>query len=450
MSSQEIAQVDSQGKLEETPVVEENIETSVVSSSSNLKEPSVEKSGDEEKGEEDIDDLFGDEDEDEENDNLKSNSDRDSNGDNDDEDEDAVKVSRRRGGDIDEEEEMYNRKFYGDDIGNYSEHEDEHSFKESEVELVRHIIPYKTRNENEEDNTIYYAKVPTFLTIDPVPFDPINFENKVKDRLANSLSREDKIGDGLIDENTVRWRYSRDENQRVYKESNAQIVQWSDGSYSLKVGDEYTDVLVNDTDNTFLAISHDQQELMQCFEGGEVAKTLMFIPTSTNSKIHQRLSKAVARRDERESAGPGTYIINMDPEVEKRELEKKQSQIMRDRRRRQMKERENLDSPDTAIDLNSSFGRRSSPQVQRRSRVDEYEDDGFMVDDEDDEQDFIEDDEEDDELVDEEDDAEEEEEEEKDEANAERLRNMKREGAAIYDEDTKRRKVAVIADDEDE
>lgn len=76
----------------------------------------------------------------------------------------------------------------------------------------------------------------------------------------------------------------------------------------------------------------------------------MFIPTSTNSKIHQKLSKAVIRRNQRQSKGPGTYIVSMDPEVEKKELERKQSQILRDRRRRQLKEKEKQESPDAAFE----------------------------------------------------------------------------------------------------
>lgn len=358
----------------------------------------------------------------------------------------------RRGTETDDEEAeeqaMYTRKFYGEDVDNASD-EEEAVFKEQDVELVRHIVPYKSIGD--EKTTIYYAKMPEYLTIDPVPFDPPSFKSKVEERLKTS-SKEDQLGERLIDENTVRWRYSRDENQQVYKESNAQIVQWSDGSFSLKLGAEYTDIMVNDTDNTFFAVSHDQQELMQCCQGGEITKSLMFIPTSTNSKMYQRLTKAVIRRDQKQASGPGVYIVNKDPELEKSELEKKQQQVLRERRRKQLKETESRNSPDP-----SSLGsyRRNAVATENEqdayygsSRRNEYEQDDFLVDDDEeeapysDENDVLDDN-------DEELDAE--------EANAERLRQLKRQGAEKYkdrepesDFTTKRRKVAIIDDEDDE
>lgn len=430
----------------------------------------VSSNGEDEKEEEEeeegdaIDDLFGDDDEeDEEKKDLNNNND-------DDEDEDDVTTNRRRRIDMDEEEEMYTRKFYGEDVNNLSDLDDNehHHFKEQDVELVRHMVPYKvTSGKNTEEEPIYYAKVPAFLMIDPIAFDPPTFEEKVKTRLSDGLSsKEDQVGERLIDENTVRWRYSRDSNQKVFRESNTQIIQWSDGSYSLKVGDEYTDILVNDTDNTFLTVSHDEQELMQCVDGGEVKKTLMLIPTSTTSKIHNRLSRAVARRAQRETTGPGTYLINVDPEIEKEELEKKQQQIMRERRRRrQAKERESLESPDTTIGSQQAgaFGRRSaaaSHETRRgREREDEYEEDDFLVDDDEDEE-FNSDiggDEEEEEEEEEEEQEDEAAEEAEERARAARLAQTKRGESAMSagsetqeEESQKRRRVAVISDDEEE
>lgn len=426
----------------------------------NVKEVNGNDDTKEEEQEEDaeLDDLFGDDNDDDDDDDVKKSetekSDNDS--DEDDEGENINHRSRHReslGLDDDEAEEqaMYTRKFYGEDANNFSDQDETtHTFKEENVELVRHIIPSKANvNETASHNEIFYARIPNFLTIDPIPFDPPSFEAKVNERASNSASREDQLDDRLIDENTVRWRYSRDKDQHVFKESNTQIVQWSDGTYSLKVGEECTDILVNDTSNTFLTVSHDQQELIQCYEGGEIKKTLMFIPTSTNSKIHQKLSKAVIRRNQRQSKGPGTYIVSMDPEVEKKELERKQSQILRDRRRRQLKEKEKQESPDAAFE--TGFRKQNSPTTYGASRRNEYEEDDFLVDDDEEEEAAFDDEEDDNE--------EEEEEEDADEENASRLRNLKREGAAMYREEeeeekdrseTKRRRVAVIEDDEDE
>lgn len=402
----------------------------------------------------DVDDLFGDDEEGEE-------------GYGSDEDEDNGMAPLRGHMEMDDEEAeeqaMYTRKFYGEDAENMTDQEETpHHFKEENVEVVRHIVPYRTVGENGDAKpVIHYAKVPEFLTIDPIPFDPPSFEAKIVERLANFSSREDQLGDRLIDENTIRWRYSRDENQQVYKESNAQIVQWSDGKFSLKLGDEYTDVLVNETDNTFFAVSHDQQELMQCYEGGEITKSLMFIPTSTNSKMHQKLTKAVIRRDQRQVSGPGIYIVNKDPELEKSELEKKQQQIVRERRKRQLKEMESRESPDISgsFEKMSNYKKTNASSVEpdsynERSRRNEYEQDDFLVDDdEEDELDYDEEEDDDDQPGDEND--EEAQEKDEDEEKAERLRKLKNEGADNYrnseeENTTKRRRVAVIDDEEDD
>ncbi|SMN18116.1 similar to Saccharomyces cerevisiae YOR123C LEO1 Component of the Paf1 complex [Maudiozyma saulgeensis] len=421
---------------------------------------------------EEMDDLFGDEEE--EDDDIITNR-RSRKGVSDDEEQDEENENndnygraRSHDDNMDEEEAMYTRKFYGEDVDNYSADEDgDHVFKEEDVELVRHMVPYTTNSHTEEtsgpeeDKHIYYAKVPQFLTIDPVPFDPPSFEDMVTKRLSQDATEEDKIGDHLVDENTIRWRYSRDENQRVFKESNARIVKWSDGSYSLKLGSEYTDILVNDTDNTFLTVSHDKQELMQCVNGGEINKTIMFIPTSTNSKIHQRLSKAVARRNKIEHDGPGTFLIQVDPEIEKKELETKQQQIFRERRRRQIRENELLDAGEATPD---SFGRRSTPKSStavpsRRGYQDEYEEDDFLVDDDEDENEYQEEDDEEEDERDILDASEEEEDEEEERRRAERLKNMKRSEATFTEDDSgsatsgdirKKRRAAVISDDDDD
>ena len=393
---------------------------------------------------EDMDDLFGDE------------SDN-----NIDQEDDGTQAREDGEGEEDEEDEqaMYNRKFYGDNAEDSNDEGSQREFREADVDVVKHVVPYSTVP-SEGDKTIFYAKVPQFLTIDPIPFDPPAFQNKIEQRTAQLSSTEDQIDDRLIEENTVRWRYSRDSKQQVFKESNAQIVQWSDGTFSLRLGDEFTDVLINDTEDTYLTVSHDQQELIQSVKGGEVTKNMIFIPTSTNSKSHQRLSKAVARKEQREHHGPNTYILRVDPELEQKELEKKQGQIIRERRKRQLREqqeREGLDSPAPAAKPKST-----SSLGYSQSRYDEYEDDGFMVDDENNETG------EDDEGEDDEDDLldDNNEEEEDDDLNAERLRQLKRSGASQYrsegseddhvadeepqDSTLKRRKVAVLDDEDDE
>lgn len=365
-----------------------------------------------------------------------------------------------------EEQQIYNRKFYGDNKEVSDQSRDEEvGLKEADVEIVKHDVPYYTTSNTTA--RVYYAKIPHFLTIDPVPFDPPMFEAQIKYRLAKYSSKEEQLDDRLIDENTIRWRYSRGNNQHVFKESNARIIQWSDGTYSLKLGDEYSDILINDVENTYITVSHEQQELMQCFNGGKLTKSMIFIPTSTNSKIHQRLSNAVARREAREHSGLSTYIVRTDPELEKKELEKKHDQIIRKRRKRQLKEqmdRENaeFDGLETGSFNPKRTAAKKSATYSYTRQLEDEENDEY-----DDEDDFIDDEELDapDHQYDHASDSSSvSDSENEDNINAERLKNLKREGATIYKlsnspsehidpgEDKllqKHRKVAVINSDDE-
>lgn len=48
-------------------------------------------------------------------------------------------------------------------------------------------------------------------------------------------------------ENTIRWRYRKDEEGNEIKESNARVVRWSDGTTSLLLGEVF-DVHKNEID----------------------------------------------------------------------------------------------------------------------------------------------------------------------------------------------------------
>ncbi|AGO13499.1 AaceriACL167Cp [[Ashbya] aceris (nom. inval.)] len=292
------------------------------------------------------------------------------------------------GAEDNEEQEMYNRKFYGDDLqqaSDLSDDDEAREIREADLELVKHVVPYYTTSHSEQE-TIYYTKVPQFLTIDPVPFDPPSFQAQIEKRMTRFSSKEDQLGDSLIDENTIRWRYSRGSDQRVFKESNAQVIEWSDGTLSLKLGDEYTDILTNEIENTYLTVSHEQQEIMQCVEGGTISNSMLFIPTSTNSKIHKRLTKAIARREAREHSGPSTYIVRKDPELEKKELQKKHDQVLRERRKRQLKEQLDRDNLEGGLAQGSFEFKKAAGRAApySRSMEDEYDDEDGFIDDDDD------------------------------------------------------------------
>ena len=94
-----------------------------------------------------LDDLFGDESEEDQEQNDNSSKEGEGDALDDDNDEENLSgQSRRRIIDEEEDEEqaMYNRKFLGEDYNGQSEEEDEREYKEVDVDIVQHIVPYQT------------------------------------------------------------------------------------------------------------------------------------------------------------------------------------------------------------------------------------------------------------------------------------------------------------------
>merc|ERR1740137_261697 len=73
------------------------------------------------------------------------------------------------------------------------------------------------------------------------PFDAETYEDEM-DEDQNQQDEEGRTRLKLKVENTIRWRQGFDKEGNAIKESNARIVKWSDGSYSLHLGSEIFDV----------------------------------------------------------------------------------------------------------------------------------------------------------------------------------------------------------------
>lgn len=348
--------------------------------------------------EEAIDDLFGDEDEEEVN--------------------EGNEVDEK----VDEVEEDDGFKF---DVEKSPEPKE---LKVGNEDIVRH--PPKFNSVEKEE--IYDAKIPKFFKINPVRFDGNDYLQTLNKEFNLSTSEEQEKNSlqRLIDENTIRWRFTKQQSsQTLTAESNAQIVEWEDGSLSLKLGDEIFDVISTNIKDTYLTTENSTQDnnndkLIHLVDGS-VSKTIKFVPTSTNSKIHKRLTSALQSRQQGNKPGAQSVFVEVDPEKEARRLEKLVEDQIREKRRQALKlekEQERLGSVGASV---SSAGTR----YERESYEDGYEDeeDGFIDDEE----------------------GEDEEEEDEDEEEAtERLKQIKEDGAEQYD--TARKKRRVISDDEDE
>lgn len=345
--------------------------------------PQPGNTNEEEEEEGDMDNLFGDDDEEEEDKAIDS------------------RPADENGIVEDEEDEDDFRRNDGMEFA-VDETKPQRELRSINLDVVRHPPKF-----HHEDGKLYDAKIPNFLEVDPTRFEGKAYlEQLVED--SKTLTKDEIELNRLKAENTLRWRYAKDSNGELINESNAQVVEWSDGSLSLKLGDEYFDVIQSQLTDTFLATYSEESGLLTT--DGIFTNSMKIVPTSTNSKIHKKLTTAIQARQQTKPGAQSVYV-DKDPEEEARALERQQEQLIRERRRKELKERKESEKYDS--DSTPRPGQRATREsyyAQPRIR-DEYEEDAFMVDDDED----VEEDDEEDDL----------------EA-AERLRRVKNEGAAKY------------------
>ena len=338
----------------------------------------------------------------------------------------------------DEDEDQQPREVNGGDDSQDSDEEeevDEAELKTIDVSLPRHAISNKT-----EEN-VYNIKMPVFLNVEAAPFDPAEFKAQVKQSAENRSKLEmsakqlndDLVAEGVLNENTIRWRYSN-QNDDIIKQSNAHFVQWDDGSLSVKIGSEMFDFRELPNADSILVRSHDQLEFLQ--SDSIINKLSNLVPTSTNSATHRKLTQAV--KNIQKKVKILNTLTERDPLSKQREADENERKLLKMKRQLEAKRRlqeERLERNSPSLAGSGSGGRYDSePAYERFEKTygyeDEDEDDGFIDNDE--------------------------EEDEDEDAAAERLRKLKSAGAEKYskrnveEEEDKTRKKRRIIDSDDE
>lgn len=117
---------------------------------------------------------------------------------------------------------------------NEKEKEPEEPVPETRIE---HELPYIRADVGKE---FHFVKLPNFLSVEPRPYDPETYEDELEEE--ETLDEEGRARLKLKVENTIRWRTAFDKDGNAFKQSNARMVKWSDGSLSLHLGSEIFDV----------------------------------------------------------------------------------------------------------------------------------------------------------------------------------------------------------------
>ncbi|KAK9453773.1 Leo1-like protein-domain-containing protein [Dipodascopsis uninucleata] len=358
--------------------------------------------GDHEDNDDDDGDLFGDEDNDEEmtDDAVAAQiipaMDAVIAGDEEEEEEDDM-----FGGSIDDDDNKYGEYGSPNDMMQDEEPEyEEVEMQEMEITMPRYLTSHTAPSK------LSITRIPNFLNIEYSAFDPgsyleiaENIQGEDADDLRKRLRAEVQ--------NTIRWRYVQGENSQMKIQSNVRVIKWSDGSMSLKLGKEIFDITEKPVDDTYLAVSHDEQEIVQ-FQA-RVDSSMTIVPTSTSSITHMRLSKAISRGNVKVRNVHDIATVE-DPEKMIREAEKAEESKLRarkklDSKRRQRENRYNYDRDH----LGGGTGAGTESQYDDGMGYggkDSYEKDDFVVSDE--------------------------EEEEEEEERAARLRKLKKVGAEKY------------------
>ncbi|MFH4978562.1 hypothetical protein AB6A40_005271 [Gnathostoma spinigerum] len=189
---------------------------------------------------------------------------------------------------------------------------------------------------NFQDDGLYFLKVPNFLSIDSRPFDPDHFEDEYDE--DDVMDEEGRARLKLRVENTIRWRYTLNEEGELIKESNAKIVKWSDGTMGLYLGNELFDVSVQ-------PMQKDNHLFMRQgagLQGHAVFKDkLVFRPHSTDSITHRKMTLSMADRSNKSGKVKVVNAVGKDPESQKAELVRREEEKFRAQHRREAQQRRN-------------------------------------------------------------------------------------------------------------
>ncbi|KAJ7224452.1 RNA polymerase II-associated protein [Mycena pura] len=294
--------------------------------------------------------------------------------------------------------------------------------REALVEFPNIPVPKSSNGDN------WVIRMPNFVKVDSKPFHPDTYigpEQEEDEAQQAETLREKSMSIKLKVENTMRWRWTKDAEERDRRQSNSRIIRWSDGTLSLRLGKELFDINKSiDTSGgksfgasqssqsgkahglTYIVAQHKRSQVLQ--SEAVVTGYMTLRPTGMQSETHRMLVRAVGQKHSKVARLRMAPDPTMDPEREKLELMKLSARKKRKtdseegmRQRRSRKARGSSvwsDDEEEAGPLYgydeeeedgpSSSGRRSKllPDDDKKEKDAEYQHDGFVVGDDDEEE----------------------------------------------------------------
>ena len=248
----------------------------------------------------------------------------DSDGDNvqryDDDDEGGNKRRPVIGSDSEEDGDREEQAKPAERMTDYSQGQEQENIPETRIDVE---VPKINTDLGKE---IHFVKLPNFLSMESRPFDPDTYEDEL-DEDQNQQDEEGRTRLKLKVENTIRWRQSYDKAGNPVKQSNARVVKWSDGSYSLHLGNEIFDVYKQPLQSDFNHLFIRQGTGLQ---GQAVFRTkLSFRPHSVDSHTHKKMTMSMADRSTKSNQIKVISHVGNNPEEGRYDKMKKEEQNLR-------------------------------------------------------------------------------------------------------------------------
>ncbi|KAF5355259.1 hypothetical protein D9758_006040 [Tetrapyrgos nigripes] len=300
--------------------------------------------------------------------------------------------------------------------------------REANVSFPNIPVPRSSDGDN------WVIRMPNFVKVDSKPFHPDTYMGPEHDDEEGATSenvREKSMTIKLKVENTVRWRWTKDEYGNEARQSNGRIIRWSDGTLSLRLGKEFFDITQSrDTSAsvprqtlgsrqsqsqsqsqpqsqpqataksqglTYLVAQHKRSGVLQA--EAVVTGYMSLRPTSMQSETHRMLVRAVGQKHNKVARLRMAPDPTMDPEREKMELMKQSAKKTKRKNedgysgtkyRRQKRKSEGYFSDDMDGQTYAQSDEEDESGAKRKKNGEEkgdYQEDGFVVADESDEDD---------------------------------------------------------------
>lgn len=259
---------------------------------------------------------------------------------------------------VDEEFEMFESSEKNSDI-NEKDGEEESQLITAGTERKRTLADVRTKEMTlkkmkapRDSNRIpMLLKLPGFMGLDRSPY---SVGQLLEGELSGYERAEKESHDPSVllrAANSIRWRFDQENTEKV--ETNARLVRWSDGTFSLMVGEEFFEVSVQNmiAEQNYIYGRHvndkEEQEpmpVMECL--GRLKERIMIRPYITDDQRHRKFLAAAATASAKASSDVRVKmaVTTADPEKEKQRMVKLEQEKIKARRkleaqRRNLKQR---------------------------------------------------------------------------------------------------------------